>query len=61
LSRTENGSEGNAWTLRHHVFGNGRHGVGALLFISGDAMTGGALFLVGAAVHFGMGGFATGF
>jgi len=24
-------------------------------------MTGGALFLVGAAVHFGMGGFATGF
>lgn len=35
--------------------------LGALLFISGDTLTGLILFGVGAAVHFGMGGFGTGF
>ncbi|GEM_PF-1942117 len=35
--------------------------IGALMFVSGDAVNGGALFLLGAVIHFGMGGFATGF
>ncbi len=35
--------------------------VGALMVVSGDTVNGGALFLLGAAIHFGMGGFATGF
>ncbi len=35
--------------------------VGGLLFFTGDTLTGLILFGIGAAVHFGMGGFATGF
>ncbi len=35
--------------------------VGAWMFVTGDSVTGGIVFLAGAAVHFGMGGFATGF
>ncbi len=35
--------------------------LGTIMVLSGDAVNGGALILLGAAIHFGMGGFATGF
>lgn len=36
-------------------------GIGGLLMFTGDFMNGLIIFGVGAAIHFGMGGFATGF
>lgn len=35
--------------------------LGAIMFLSGDTVNGGALFLLGAAIHVALGGFATGF